>query len=144
MWAFASGFAPAVGLALRPGPVGPGCTAVVHCGIVPAYKHECVGDVRGEGLYRMLDIVTDRKSRNANPALAEGIRREAMAEGLAMIAVKNYMRICPPLIVTAAEIEDIIGRLDKAIARAVENQSDDIDFSSSSSLAANDGVRRIA
>ena len=107
-------------------------------------KHECIGDVRGEGLYRMLDIVTDRKSRGANPALAERIRREAMAEGLAMIAVKNYMRICPPLIVNAAEIDDIVGRLDRAITRALANQSDDIDFSSSSSLAANDVVRRIA
>jgi acetylornithine/succinyldiaminopimelate/putrescine aminotransferase len=53
-----------------------------------------------------------------------------------MIAVKNYMRVCPPLIVTELEIDDIVGRLDRAIARAMSNRSVGIDFSSSSSLAA--------
>lgn len=99
-------------------------------------KHPCIGDVRGAGLYRMLDIVSDPESRKADPALAERIRREALVEGLVMIAVKNYMRICPPLIVTEAEIDDIVGRLDRAISRAIAKPSVGIDFSSSSSLAA--------
>ncbi|MBL93698.1 MAG: 2,2-dialkylglycine decarboxylase [Alphaproteobacteria bacterium MarineAlpha3_Bin5] len=107
-------------------------------------KHECIGDIRGEGLYRMLDIVTDRESRDANPALAERIRREAMAEGLAMIAVKNYMRVCPPLIVNSNEIDEIVGRLDNAVTRAVSKKDHDIDYSSSSSLAADDKIRRLA
>jgi len=101
-------------------------------------SHECIGDVRGNGLYRMLDIVVDRNSRTPNPELAERIRREAMKEGIAMIAVKNYMRICPPLIITENEIDDIVGRLDKAITRAVNNQTQKIEYSSSSSLAANE------
>ena len=99
--------------------------------------YECVGDVRGHGLYRMLDIVVDKKSRSANPELAERIRREAVKEGIVMIAVKNYMRICPPLIVNEDEIDDIVGRLEKAIRTAITDQSEKIDFSSSSSLAAN-------
>jgi len=98
---------------------------------------ECIGDVRGHGLYRMLDIVVDKKSRSANPELAERIRREAVKEGIVMIAVKNYMRICPPLIVNEDEIDDIVGRLEKAIRTAITDQSEKIDFSSSSSLAAN-------
>ena len=98
---------------------------------------ECIGDVRGHGLYRMLDIVVDKKSRSANPELAERIRREAVKEGIVMIAVKNYMRICPPLIVNEDEIDDIVGRLEKAINRAISDQSGKVDFSSSSSLAAN-------
>ena len=98
---------------------------------------ECIGDVRGHGLYRMLDIVVDKKSRSANPELAERIRREAVKEGIVMIAVKNYMRICPPLIVNEDEIDDIVGRLEKAIRTAISDQSEKIDFSSSSSLAAN-------
>jgi len=99
-------------------------------------RHSCIGDVRGAGLYRMLDIVSDPESRKPDPALAERIRREALLEGLVMIAVKNYMRVCPPLIVTELEIDDIVGRLDRAIARAMSNRSVGIDFSSSSSLAA--------
>ncbi len=99
-------------------------------------RHPCIGDIRGAGLYRMLDIVSDPETRKPDPALAERIRREALAEGLVMIAVKNYMRICPPLIVTEQEIDDIIGRLDCAITRAMANHSTGIDFSHSSSLAA--------
>ena len=101
-------------------------------------RHECIGDVRGEGLYRMLDIVSDPETRQADPAMAETIRREALAEGVVMIAVKNYMRVCPPLIVTEAEIDDIVGRLDRAITRAKTSHTGDIDFSYSGSLAANE------
>ena len=107
-------------------------------------NHDCIGDVRGRGLYRMLDIVSDRETRAPDPGLSERIRREAMAEGLMMLCVKNYMRICPPLIVTASEIDDIVGRLDRAIRRAVSNHSPDIDYTSSSSLASNEHKRRIA
>ena len=92
----------------------------------------------------MLDIVVDRNSRTANPELAERIRREAMKEGIAMIAVKNFMRICPPLIIKENEIDEIVGRLDKAITRAVGNQTQEIEFSSSSSLAANEKIKRVA
>ena len=107
-------------------------------------SHECIGDVRGKGLYRMLDIVVDRNSRTPNPELAERIRREAMKEGIAMIAVKNYMRICPPLIITENEIDDVVGRLDNAITRAVENQTQKMDYSSSSSLASVERIKKVA
>ncbi|MCG8361009.1 MAG: aspartate aminotransferase family protein [Kiloniellales bacterium] len=109
-----------------------------------AARYECIGDVRGAGLYRMLDIVSDPESRQADPALAELIRREAMAEGLVMIAVKNYMRVCPPLIITEAEIDDVVGRLDRAITKAMSKRTDEIDFSSSGSLAANEKFRQSA
>lgn len=107
-------------------------------------RHECIGDVRGAGLYRMLDIVSDLETREAAPALAELIRREAMAEGLVMIAVKNYMRVCPPLIITEAEVDDVVGRLDRAITKAMSKGTDKVDFSSSGSLAANEKFRRSA
>ncbi len=107
-------------------------------------RHECIGDIRGAGLYRMLDIVSDPETRDADPAMAELIRREAMAEGLVMIAVKSYMRICPPLTVTEAEIDDVVGRLDRAIAKAMSKRTDGIDFSSSGSLAANEKFRQSA
>lgn len=105
-------------------------------------KHDCLGDIRGDGLYRMLDIVVDPETREPDPDFAELIRREAMAEGLVMIAVKNYMRVCPPLIVSEAEIDDIVGRLDTAITRAMANRSKKMDYRASGSLAANDDFRR--
>jgi 4-aminobutyrate aminotransferase-like enzyme len=98
-------------------------------------RHHVVGDIRGEGLYRMLDIVTDTTSRTPDSAMAERIRYNAMLEGVAAICVKNFFRICPPLIITEAQIDDIVGRLDTAVERAVAGFPKDVDFTGSSSLA---------
>ena len=98
-------------------------------------RYECIGDVRGMGLYQMLDIVTDKTSKTPDPAMGERIRYNAMLEGAAFICVKNLMRVCPPLIITQAELDDAIGRLEVAIQRSMDGFPKDIDFSSSSSLA---------
>ena len=99
-------------------------------------RFDCVGDVRGKGLYRMLDIVTDKTSKTPDYAMGERIRYNAVMEGVVTICVKNYMRIAPPLIITEAQIDDAVGRLDTAIQRAVDGYPKDIDFTKSSSLAA--------
>ncbi|MBH67762.1 MAG: hypothetical protein CMM58_05355 [Rhodospirillaceae bacterium] len=101
-------------------------------------KYECIGDIRGRGLYRLIDVVKDRTSKEPDPELVESIRYHALAEGLAIIVVKNYIRICPPLIVTKLEIDDIVGRLDNAFSRAMKGAPIKTNISSSSSLAAND------
>ena len=98
--------------------------------------HECIGDVRGKGFYQMLDIVTDPESRAPDPEMAERIRYHALAEGLVMMCVKNYMRISPPAIMTHEEVTDVVGRLGIAIESAKTGQPTETDFSLSSSLAA--------
>ena len=100
-------------------------------------RHECIGDVRGKGLYHMLDIVTDRDSRKPDAEMAERIRYNALLEGVVLICVKNYIRLCPPLIITDAELAEIIGRLETAIKRAEEGFPTTPNISSSSSLATN-------
>lgn len=102
-------------------------------------RHECIGDIRGMGLYQMLDIVTDKASKTPDPAMGERIRYNVLLEGVAAICVKNFMRVSPPLIITEAEIDDIVGRLDTAIRRSLEGHPKDVDFSSSSSLAETKG-----
>jgi 4-aminobutyrate aminotransferase-like enzyme len=99
-------------------------------------KHECVGDVRGRGLYQMLDIVTDKKSKTPDHAMAERIRYNAVEERAVFICVRNYIRFCPPLIISEAELDEAVGRLGRAIQRAENGEPRDLDFSSSSSLAA--------
>ena len=105
-------------------------------------KYENIGDIRGRSLYRMMDIVTDRKSKEPDPELSEAIRYHALAAGVVMIVVKNYARICPPTIVTEAELDDIVGRLDNAIARAVRGDPVPTNISTSSSLATNNSAKR--
>jgi 2,2-dialkylglycine decarboxylase (pyruvate) len=101
-------------------------------------KYECIGDVRGKGLYRMLDIVTDRATKRPDPAMAERIRYNAALEGVIAIAVKHYFRFAPPLVISQAEIEDIVGRLDTAIERAVDGFPKEVDIRESSSLSIGD------
>ncbi len=101
-------------------------------------KYECIGEVRGKGLYRMLDIVKDRKTKLPDPVMAERIRYNAGLEGVIAIAVKNYFRFAPPLIITEAEIRDIVGRLDVAIKRALDGFPKEIDVRESSSLSIGD------
>ena len=103
-----------------------------------ADKYECIGDVRGKGLYRMLDIVKDKKSKAPDPVMAERIRYNAALEGVISIAVKHYFRFAPPLIITEAEIKDMVGRLEVAIQRALAGFPKDIDFREFSSLAVGD------
>lgn len=107
-------------------------------------RHECIGDVRGEGFYRMLDIVTDPESRTPDPEMAERIRYYALGQGLVMICVKNYIRISPPSIMTDEEVKDVVGRLDAAITLAKSGQSTGTDHTASGSLADNPVHRRIA
>jgi 4-aminobutyrate aminotransferase-like enzyme len=101
-------------------------------------KYDCIGDVRGKGLYRMLDIVKDGKSKQPDPVTAERIRYNAALEGVIGIAVKHYFRFAPPLIITEAEIQDIIGRLDAAVGRAMAGFPKDVDVRESSSLSVGD------
>ncbi|MGI9423767.1 MAG: aspartate aminotransferase family protein [Hyphomicrobiaceae bacterium] len=98
-------------------------------------KYTCIGDVRGMGLYRMLDIVTDQKSRTPDPVMAERIRYNCALEGVCAIAVKHYFRFAPPLIITEAEIKDVVGRMDNAIKRAMDGFPKDVDVRESSSLS---------
>ena len=100
-------------------------------------KFDCIGDIRGLGLYRMLYILQDRNTKTPDPEMGKRIRYHAMKEGLAMIVVKNYVRICPPVIVTEAGLDDIVGRLETAIGRAVAGDPVPTDLARSSSLAEN-------
>ncbi|MFQ5995710.1 MAG: aspartate aminotransferase family protein [Acidiferrobacterales bacterium] len=103
-----------------------------------------IGDVRGKGLYQLLDIVVDRESKTPDPEMAERIRYNMLLENLVCICVKNFIRICPPLIITEAQIDEIVGRLQTAVQRAQAGLPKDVDFTSSSSLAANSRRERIA
>lgn len=107
-------------------------------------RHEHVGDVRGKGLYRMLDIVVDKQGKQPDPEMAERIRYNMMLEGLVCICVKNFIRICPPLVISEAQIDEIGTRLEKALTRAEAGLPKDVDFTRSSSLAAGKRRERIA
>ena len=84
----------------------------------------------------MIDVVRDKKSKRPDAEMAERIRYNSALEGLIFICVKNFMRFCPPLIVTEAEIDEALAGLERAIKSALAGYPKHVDFRASSSLAA--------
>jgi 2,2-dialkylglycine decarboxylase (pyruvate) len=88
-------------------------------------RFECIGDVRGRGLFLGVEIVADRASKAAAPELGSAIARECMALGLSMNIVHlpgmgGVFRIAPPLTVSDAEIDlglDLLGRAIEVTSR---------------------------
>ncbi|RWD25821.1 MAG: aspartate aminotransferase family protein [Mesorhizobium sp.] len=98
------------------------------------HNHHHVGDIRGRGLFRGIEIVADcgdkspfDPARNVNAA----IKREAMARGLMVYPMGgtidgvqgDHILLAPPFIVSAGQIDTIVERLgdavDAAVARSV-------------------------
>jgi len=98
-------------------------------------NYDAIGDVRGKGLYSMIDVVTDKKSKRPDAEMAERIRYNAALEGLIFICVKNFMRFCPPLIITEGEIDQAVAGLERAINGALAGYPKNVDFRAPSSLA---------
>jgi 4-aminobutyrate---pyruvate transaminase len=83
--------------------------------------HPLVGEARGIGLVGALELVADKPSRKAFDAKA-GIgakaARYAEDEGLIVRSVGDALALCPPLIITESEIDDLFDRLARTLDRS--------------------------
>lgn len=81
--------------------------------------HECIGDVRGLGLLLGVEIVRDRKSKNADVSKANMICKEAFKRGLFVLNMGSYggraLRIAPPLIISKEQVDIAVELLDESI-----------------------------
>ena len=82
-------------------------------------KHQMIGDVRGLGLMCGLELVRDRETKATYPAEADlGNRLTAgFNENGLILRGSDNMNVAPPLCVTAGEIDEIIGIMDKVFAQ---------------------------
>ncbi len=80
-----------------------------------------IGDVRGMGLMQGVEMVEDETRRDRTPAprkvnaLFEETRKRGLLIGKGGL-YGNVLRISPPLIVTAAEVDEALGKLDESFA----------------------------
>ncbi|MCA9539827.1 MAG: aspartate aminotransferase family protein [Myxococcales bacterium] len=80
-------------------------------------RHAIIGDVRGKGLMTGVELVTDRTTKaSAGPATADVVER---CKQLGVLIGKggffgNVLRIKPPLCITDADIDFLLGVLDQA------------------------------
>ena len=93
-------------------------------------NHHHVGDIRGRGLFRAIELVEDRASKRpfaASRKINAAIKREAMARGLMVYPMGgtidgvngDHVLVAPPFIVDATDIERIVSRLGDAVDAAV-------------------------
>jgi len=105
----------------------------LHARLQAAFgQHPHVGDLRGRGLFRGIELVADRATKAPfDPALKlhARIRREAMARGLMVYPMGgtidgrqgDHVLLAPPFIVTDEDLDRIVGRLRAAIDAAIES-----------------------
>lgn len=80
-------------------------------------KHEVVGDVRGIGLMGALELVSDRATKKAaDKKMMAKAAEGAYAEGVMIRVSGSNIILSPPLILSADEVQVILGALDKAFA----------------------------
>jgi taurine--2-oxoglutarate transaminase len=94
-------------------------------------KHPSVGDVRGIGLFRAVELVKNRKTKESfntkedkvagKPLLVDKVTAEMMKNGVYLQAWISHFVIAPPLIISKEEIDFALNVLDKALIIADEN-----------------------
>ena len=81
-------------------------------------SHPLVGEVRGSGLIAGLELVEDKVSKRPfDPQLKVGARVYARGHdnGLIVRAIGDTIALCPPMIITEAEVKEVNRRLEKTL-----------------------------
>src|ERR1700758_634668 len=92
--------------------------------LVAFNNHPLVGEARGLVLIGGVELVANKKTRQAfAPGQGVGPRavRFAEDEGLIVRAVMgDVLTLCPPLIITAAEVDELFDRLTRALDKTLD------------------------
>jgi adenosylmethionine-8-amino-7-oxononanoate aminotransferase len=92
-------------------------------GLARRYSH--MADVRGRGLLFGFEFVVDHASRTAPPShnnASATFVQTCLAEGLVVYPagippLNNAIIVCPPLVISAAEVAELLRRLERALAK---------------------------
>lgn len=95
-------------------------------------SHPHVGDIRGRGLFLALELVRDRASKEPfapERKLHAAIKQQAMQRGLMVYPMGgtidgrsgDHVLLAPPFIVSAAQLSEIVTRLEEAINAALKD-----------------------
>lgn len=93
-------------------------------------QHAHIGDIRGRGLFRGIELVADRETKatfDPKRGLAARIKKEAFAAGLICYPMSgtidgqqgDHVLLAPPFIIEDAQIDELVAKLSTAIERAL-------------------------
>ena len=88
--------------------------------LAPLRDHERVGEVRGVGLIAAVELVEDKASRAPATEMAKRVTQLCQDDGLIVRNVAGCaLAVCPPLIITRAQVDEIVDKLTRAIDAAL-------------------------
>jgi 4-aminobutyrate--pyruvate transaminase len=85
--------------------------------------HPLVGDTRGAGLIGALELVADKETKAAFPASAgvgAHLMKRCEANGLILRALGETLVFCPPLIITAAQVDELFTKVETSLAETLD------------------------
>ena len=83
-------------------------------------RHEAIGDVRGEGMYLGVDLVTDRDTREPATAFAGDVAERMRARGVLISTdgpADNVLKLKPPIVFGRAEADVLLDELGALLSR---------------------------
>lgn len=94
-------------------------------------QHPHVGDIRGRGLFRGIELVAERESKapfSKDLQVAERIKASTMDEGLICFPMNgtadgvhgDHILLAPPFILEDAHIDELVTKLDRGLQRVLE------------------------
>ncbi|MCR4296763.1 MAG: aminotransferase class III-fold pyridoxal phosphate-dependent enzyme [Elusimicrobia bacterium] len=80
-------------------------------------KHDCIGDVRGLGLFVGVELVKDRKTKEPAGELMANLEQLAFTKGLLLLGCgKSTIRVAPPLVLTDYDVDKGLEIFDACLA----------------------------
>ena len=86
--------------------------------------HPLVGEVRGVGLIAALELVANKSSRTpfADNAVGGVCQKACQDNGLLVRAMSgNALALCPPLIITEAQVDELVDKLGRALQTTLDH-----------------------
>jgi len=94
--------------------VGP----VMQAGLRKLGEHPLIGEVRGIGMIGAIEMVKDKKTREAFPVAASAgglVAKHAQNNGLIQRNMGDSIAFSPPLVMTVADVDEMFARVTKAL-----------------------------
>ncbi|MEM6940268.1 MAG: aspartate aminotransferase family protein [Pseudomonadota bacterium] len=93
-------------------------------------QHPHVGDIRGRGLFRGIEIVQDRETKDPFPperAVHKALKKHSFEAGLICYPMGgtidgqrgDHILLAPPFIMSEAHVDEVVGKLELAISQAL-------------------------
>jgi 4-aminobutyrate aminotransferase-like enzyme len=84
-----------------------------------AKRHECIGDVRGTGLFLAVELVSDRQARTPATKLAWNMVNDLRERGVLTGSIgpdDNILKLRPPMVLTRSDADYMLDILDQSLA----------------------------